>query len=323
MARKDKLEAALQRLAEVARQPEAAGAEETLRDALAGKLPSAAARAAEIAGEMSCDGLIPDLVHAFQRFLQNPVKSDPGCLAKTAIAEALHQLDAREEAVYLAGARHVQMEPVYGGRQDTAAPLRGASARGLVRMNHPDALLVLAELLADPELPARIAAARTVAYHGGAAGLPLLRLKSLEGDREPEVVGECLLAMLRIAPDESTPFVERFLDGSDRVLAEAASLALGESRAPAALAALQAWWKRTTDADLSRSALLAIAMQRSDAAIAWLLDLIRREPGPVARDAIGAFEVYRSEEAMVKRVRKVALARDDVDLGRHVEDVLG
>lgn len=320
---KDKLEVALETLAEVARRPDSAGSREALRGALAGRLAVAAARAAEIVAELSCDDLIPDLATAFERLLQNPIRSDPGCLGKTAIVEALHQLDAREASVFLAGARHVQMEPVYGGRQDTAAALRGASARGLVRMNHPDALLVLAEHLADPELPARLSAARTVAYHGGEAGLPLLRLKSLAGDREPEVVGECLLAMLRIAPDGSTPFVGRFLDGDDRVLAESAALALGESRAPAALAALRSWWNRVHDPDLARTALVAIAMQRSDDAIEWLLELVGREPGPVARDAISAFEMYRGEEAMARRVRDVALSREDVDLVGHVQDILG
>ena len=117
-----------------------------------------------------------------------------------------------------------------GGR-DTAAELRGAAARGLVRMSHPQALSALAELLADPELPARIAAVRAVAYHGGDSGLPLLRLKVLSGDREPEVLSECFLAMLRISPEVSVEFVERFLDAEEAAIAESAALALGESRA--------------------------------------------------------------------------------------------
>jgi hypothetical protein len=279
--------------------------------------------AAEIAGDARLEALVPDLAAAFERLMQNPVKSDPACRAKTAIAEALHQLDADAAEVFLTGVCHVQMEPVYGGRQDTAAALRGAAARGLVRMNHPHALLALADLLADPELPARIAAARAVAYHGGDAGLPLLRLKVLSGDREPEVLGECLLAMLRISPEASVEFVECFLDREEGALAEAAALALGESRAPEALAALQRWWRRCVDADRSRTALLAAAMHRSDAAIDWLLHLVRSEPGPMARDAIGAFEVYRNEEAMVQRVRRAAAERDDIDLTPTLEEVLG
>ena len=70
-------------------------------------------------------------------------------------------------------------------------------------------------------------------------------------------------------------------------------------------------------------ALLAAAMHRSDDAIEWLLGLVRTEPGPCARDAIGAFEVYRNEEAMVDRVRRAARERTDIDLMPTIESVLG
>ena len=43
-------------------------------------------------------------------------------------AEALEQIDHAEAAVFLAGVRHVQLEPAWGGSQDTAAPLRAACA---------------------------------------------------------------------------------------------------------------------------------------------------------------------------------------------------
>lgn len=186
-------------------------------------------------------------------------------------------------------------------------------------MNHPDALLVLAELLADPEVPARIAAARAIAYHGGEAGLPLLRLKVLTGDREIEVVSDCLLGMLQISAG-SIEFVTRFFDGE---LAEAALLALGESRLPEALLELQKFWERTVDPDLSRSALLAIAMMRSDASVEMLLSLIANEPGPIARDAVRAFEIFRNDDRMVERVRETARAREDLELASTVDEVLG
>ena len=322
MARRDALETLLSQLADVARAPDDAAGHAVLREALAGRQSVAAARAAEIVGEAELHEFEEALTVAFDRFMETPVKRDPGCLAKAAIAEALHQLDARCGALYLVGARHVQMEPVYGGRADTAAPLRAAAARGLVRMNHPDALLVLSEALADAEAPVRLAAARTLAHQGSDAALPLLRLKALVGDEETEVVGECLLAVLRIAPEDQVPFVERFLAAEDAVLAEAAALALGESRSPAALAVLQQHWRDTSDPDRSRSALLAIAMHRSDDAIRWLLERVAQETGPLARDAIDAFEVYRNEEAMVERVRAAA-AREDVDLTGYVDEVLG
>ena len=42
----------------------------------------------------------------------------------------------------------------------------------------------------DPEAPARIGAAQSIAYHGTESGLPILRLRVLAGDPDSQVVGE-------------------------------------------------------------------------------------------------------------------------------------
>ncbi len=135
-----------------------------LRRALGSKVNHVAGRAAEIAGEFQLFELVPDLVQAFDRFMNNPTKTDPGCAAKTAIVDALYRMEAYQPDVYLQGIGHVQMEPVWGGREDTAAKLRGLSALGLVRINYPNVMLQLAQLLADSEADARISAARAIGY---------------------------------------------------------------------------------------------------------------------------------------------------------------
>ena len=161
-------------------------------------------------GDFEIESLTPDLAAAFERFLDQPVKSDPGCAAKAAIADALYRIGAIESDVYLKGVRHVQMEPVWGGRADTATQLRGTCALALVRVHHPDFLVELGDLLADREAPVRRMAAQALAYSESAGAVPLLRLKALVGDDDPQVVGECLLALLRIAPRDSVEFAARF-----------------------------------------------------------------------------------------------------------------
>ena len=52
-----------------------------------------------------------------------------------AIARALFALDYDGEGLYLAGMRHVQMEPGWGGSSDTAVELRGMCAMGLASTN--------------------------------------------------------------------------------------------------------------------------------------------------------------------------------------------
>ena len=285
-----------------------------LRQVLAGKSSHAAAKAAQIAGESEIGVLAADLVAAFERFMVNPVKTDPNCRAKAAIADALYRIGHDAETVFLRGIHHRQMEPVYGGRVDTAIDLRAASALGLVRMNYPDALVELADLLADPESRVRAAAAQAIAYAGSEHGVPLLRLKVLSGDDDPTVISECLSALLRLAPASSLPFAARLLDAADAAISEAAALALGGSRLPEAFEVLRQWWDRIADVALRRTALLAIAMLRRDQPLDFLLALIKEADGPTAREAIAALGMYHHDDAIRQRVQECVEQRKDVDL---------
>ncbi len=266
-------------------------------------------------GELEITALENELVQAFERFMVNPEKTDKGCVAKTAIAEALHQLDADRTRLFLRGIHHVQLEPTWGGKEDTAAPLRGMCALGLVRLRYPHVMLELAHLLADAESDARIAAARAIAYaQQEEAGAPLLHLKILSGDENPQVRYECFYALLQIAPTSSLTFVADFLYDDDPTTCEAAALALGESRLKAAFDPLKAAWEKTFDPDLRHTLLLAIAMLRHEAAIDFLLSLIT-EASPVhAQDAVQALDMYRRDRAIWQRVQKLIDKREDLDI---------
>src|SRR5438105_5117424 len=113
-----------------------AGALESVRElraALADKSNLVVAEAAEIIGAGRVAELAPELVSAFDYFLVKPLQRDKMCRAKTALAEALNNLEYPGEDVFWRGARHVQPEPVWGGTQDTAAGLRVTCAFALVR----------------------------------------------------------------------------------------------------------------------------------------------------------------------------------------------
>ena len=286
----------------------------TLRQALRDKVSHVVAKAAQVSGELGLRVLVGDLAAAFDRFLANPVKTDPGCRAKVEIARALHEMGEDPGAVFLRGIRHRQLEPVFGGREDTASELRAMCGLGLVRVGHPDAMVELADLLADPEVAARIGAARAIAYAGEPSGEPLLRLKALAGDPDAGVVSESLGALLSLAPARSLDFVARFLRHRDPVVQEAAALALGASRLRDALPVLRGWWEGKPEVDLRRTALLAIAMLRHEEAIGFLLSLVAEAPGPDARDAIAALGTYRHDEALRARVATAMEARTDVSL---------
>jgi len=119
------------------------------------------ARAATLAGERLLHELIADLMYAYARFLQDPVKRDPTCKAKQAIARALVQLECQDLGFYRAGIAYRQLEPVWGGRADTATDLRCSCAMGLAASGHPRAVAELTGLLNDPEAPVRSGATRS------------------------------------------------------------------------------------------------------------------------------------------------------------------
>ena len=290
---------------------------DALRAALGSQSSFAAAKAAKLAGELELGVLGPDLVAAFDRFLAGGI-DDPGCAAKAAIAEALYRLGHDGAmGVFLRGMRHVQMEPVFGGRVDTAVDLRGACAFGLVRIGYRDILPELADLLADREPPVRISAARALAYRGGADGVPLLRLRVLAGD-QPEVLGECLGALLRLSGGGAVPFAVRFLDDANDEVAEAAALALGASRLEEVFADLREWIERELKPVRRRAGLVALATLRRDAALDYLFGLVEEGPPGTAAQAVEALGVYKGEQALEERLRRAAAGRRE----RPVKDAL-
>ena len=310
MPRKRTLEETLAALRRVREEPRSEASLAELRRVLAAESSHAVARAAALVAELEWGTLAPELATAFARFLRDLPKSDPGCGAKTAIVEALRRLGRDEPELYRRAAGHVQMEPVFGGRVDTAVDLRGAAALALAETGGRDVPSLLAELLADPEPPVRISAARAVAAHGSEAGVPLLRLKALAPEPEPRVVSECLLALLRLDAAGQAAFVSGFLAKRDE-LAEAAAIALGESRSAEGLAALRAWLPEAARRGLARVALLAAASLRRDDASDWLLGLVREEAPAVAREALSALASLASEP-LAARVREAAAARPEL-----------
>src|SRR5262245_51666914 len=107
------------------------------------------ATAAKLAARFRLLELARDLVAAFDGFMIDPTETDKTCSAKTAIVDALNDLDFQEPEIFLRGIRHIQLEPVWGGSRDTAADLRAGCAMAVVRIGHPQANALLADLLAD------------------------------------------------------------------------------------------------------------------------------------------------------------------------------
>ena len=272
------------------------------------------ARAAKTAGQLRSSQLILDLVAAFERLMSDPQKLDKGCAALTEIVAALYEMDYLEPEIYRKAIHHVQMEGSYGPPVDAAAKLRGLSALGLARTRHPGALDDIVGLLVDPWPQARIGAVRALASNGGDAGSLLLKLKVLTGDDEPEVIAECFSGLLANASEKDLAFVAPYADAEDPAIAEAAILAIGSSRLPAAFERLKEKWDRSAGAALRSVLLLAMAMSKSEAAIAFLISLLEDGNAQTARDSITALAIYRDNEKIRRSVEDAVSRRGDKNL---------
>lgn len=251
------------------------------------------AACAKLASQHALADLQADLEAAFSRLLRDPVKTDPGCRAKLAIAEALRVLESHAFDVFLHGVTLKQPEPSYGRALDTAAPLRVCCATALLEARHSLALLHAAPLLADPEPTARAGIASVLGAVGGEGGEALLRLKVRSGDDEPGVIGACLQGLLTASTDRELSFVVEAMKTSDEDVVRLGLLGLGESRDPRALPVLREYATTAVDDDVRAAALLALALSRLPEALSFLEELIRTGSEVRAGEARVALDALR------------------------------
>jgi HEAT repeat protein len=276
-----------------------------LRKSLGDRSNLVVAAAAEIAGENALVELAKDLEAAFPRFLVNPLKDDKLCRAKIAIVQALDKMEHQGTDVFEPAATYVQLEPVWGGTEDTAVPLRAAALIALARVDGSSSLPRLVDAMIDPSKDVRIAAAQAMGYVGTEAAGLLLRLKARIGDRDPEVLSECLSGLLTVDPRENLAVVAEFLEPGDPTPCEAAALALGKSRLPDAFEPLKACWPRCLSSDLRQQVLLAIAMMRLPTAIDYLVALVASDSEQDALATLSALKIHNYDPRLRERLEPV------------------
>ena len=279
---------------------------EPLRKALAHRNNFIVGKAADLVRDFRMADLLPELLTAFDRFFDDPVKTDPQCWAKNALSRALAALDYQEAEVFLRGMRHIQMEPVWGGQSDTAGTLRATCALALVQcrsLTDADLLAHLIELLGDKEKSVRAEAARAIEQVGSPSAALLLRLRAVIGADEPEVLGACYGGVLRIEGVSAIPWIGRFLATADDSAAEAA-LAIAGTHSIESFHALRESFVNADDPWWRSVLLSAIALTRQDEALEFLLDLARTE-SLHAESAIEALLRSMPSQETIKRLEKL------------------
>jgi hypothetical protein len=286
-----------------------AGTVAILRKALTGRANLIIAEAARAAGEIHAAELIPDLLTAYSRLFEDPVKTDPKCWGKTAIIRALTTMDYSESPPYIRGSTHVQMEPVWGKVEDAAGPLRANCILALPQcsdLRRFEVFRRLVDSLMDPLDPVRLEAVRAIEQMNGDEAPLLLRLKARSGDLRPAVTGCAFDAILHLESERGLEFVAEFLKSADAEVRDEAALAMGVWRHARAIEILIATWKDTMDRDFRSVLLRAISSSREESALEFLFSLVKEAPGWRAAAALEALELHAGSPEIQARI---ALAR--------------
>ena len=223
-----------------------------LLESLADKSPYVGALAAEALGESADDQAALTMTERFSFLSEDGPARDPGCHIRGNLAFALGRLEYRPASDALrVGIRTTQIEAVGGIPFDTAAHLRANCALALAQIRDLDSIRDIALLLfdrsgfahglSDPKvkMEPRKAAARALSLMGSAqCRLPLtLRLVHPENE-EPEVLQECMQALVELEDPHALEVLEPYLRHSDMRLAAYAALMIAQTQSPEAAALL-------------------------------------------------------------------------------------
>ncbi len=288
-------------------------AEVALKRALRDRVNLVVAKAASVTAEMRLNALQGDLSVAFERFFEKAVETDPQCGAKNALARALVDLGVTESRLFLRGARHVQLEAVWGGREDTATTLRGICTLALVQttdLPRRELLRHMVRSLADAR-NVRLDAVRALEQLDGEEAALLLRLKANLGDEYLDVTGQVFDSLLHLEGEEAVDFVGGFLAAAHEGVSEEAALSLGASRLPGAVALLISTWENTKAPEVRDAILRALSASRQAAGLDFLFDLIRSARQRDALMALDALSMHKGQEELRGRIAEAVGTRSE------------
>jgi len=277
----------------------------TIRKSLQDRTGLVVAEAAKTVAELRIVELMPDLLAAYARLFENPVRSDPKCWGKSAIIRALTAMDFSESPPFLRGSIHVQMEPVWGGQEDAAGPLRSNCLLALPQctdLRRSDVFRCLVNALTDPLDPVRLEAVRTIEQMNGDEASLLLRLKARIGDPRAAVTGQVFDSILNLESEKGLAFVEEFLKSGEAEIRDEAALAMGSWRHPRAVEILISTWQGSADRSFRSTLLRAISSSREESGLEFLFSLIREGSDAHAASALEALELHAGSPELQSRI---------------------
>ncbi len=263
-----------------------------------------AALAAETLGACADWQSAREMREQFLWLSEDGLKRDAGCHIRSQLAYAFGRLEytPAHDALRI-GLRTFQIEAVGGVPFDTAASLRANSALAFAHLRDPEAVREIAPLLFDngenriermlhpvgiakrilPEVRKKMAQALG-ATGDPAAIIPLSLKLRFPADEAPDVLQECMQAVVALEAEDALELFLPYLGHHDTHLGAYAALMIAQTGAPEAPDLLKSAIE-TLHGDPLRAVILALSALRSDEARAIFLD-VAKDPRMAARLAL-------------------------------------
>ncbi len=256
------------------------------------------ALAAEALAECADERLLPQLIALFDWFAEDGLGRDTGCHIRGHLAVLFGRMEAQSAVDALrVGIKTRQMEAVGGIPTDTAVHLRANCALALAQLRPPDALRDIALLLFDEgkgaithasnakyvTIECRKAAAQALAHLANPQGIVPLAIKlTYPEDEAPEVLQECLQAVVDLEDERGMELIAPYLSHSDAHLAAFACLMVARAHDPQAPFLILRTLSRLTG-DPLEAAILALSTLRTEDAHKMLKELAESDRKDVRR----------------------------------------
>jgi hypothetical protein len=307
-------------LTQLEREPERLSSGEAralLATALASRDQQAVQQAAKLIAAHTLSEHEQALQQAYRELSGERAGSDPGCLAKEALLQALDALEHTDGELFAGAASYIQLESGKLKGRDSAGRVRARAVLGLARLGHQDLLLILGARLGDDDASVRLSAARALAHRQQRDGAGLLLLKLAVGDTEAEVLVEALRGLFTLAPDFALPCARSLLGRGEEASALALR-ALGTAASDAAIELLETELATRALASDRREVIDALGLSLRPLARESLLGLLRSGRSSDAEAALAALSIHRYDPRLVEQVREAVSGSRELS-GRFAE----
>jgi len=278
----------------------------------------ASVKAVQELAKLNHPSVAPCLADLYNWLEQDPKKHDKTCDIRITIAEAFGQIgtvagiDTLKKAV-----RTVQIAKLGPTPEDLAIGLRATAALALAGVDS-DSLYELAILLFDeePAIPTspinrpfvkaqtRRAAAQAIGILGDAGGAAILAVKlKFPGEEVPEVLADCLEALILMRPPYLLEITKPYLTGDDEYLSAITALALAQNLGQQVLPLLCETLE-IVHGEAKESIVIAISVIRSSSIRQILLDFLDDSSPFMRRGAAKGIKTYLDDD-VIKKLRKI------------------